>query len=117
MRSLFRKAVLFRDLVGERIELGLPPMFPGLKIKGKNKKNIMQYLQGISDPNAAHGSPDAGKGYTVLFGEGVADWKATFAAAEHGGGVEYYLIEQEGSRMSELDTARECLKTYRKMRG
>jgi sugar phosphate isomerase/epimerase len=62
-------------------------------------------------------SPDAGKGYTVLFGEGVADWKAIFAAAEHGGGVEYYLIEQEGSRMSELDTARECLKTYRKMRG
>jgi sugar phosphate isomerase/epimerase len=52
-----------------------------------------------------------------LFGEGAADWKAIFAAAEHGGGVEYYLIEQEGSRMSELDTARECLKTYRKMRG
>jgi sugar phosphate isomerase/epimerase len=62
-------------------------------------------------------SPDAGKGYTVLFGEGVADWRAIFAAAEHGGGVEYYLIEQEGSRMSELDTARECLKTYRKMRA
>jgi sugar phosphate isomerase/epimerase len=62
-------------------------------------------------------SPDVGKGYTVLFGEGVADWKAIFAAAEHGGGVEYYLIEQEGSRMSELDTARECLKTYREMRG
>jgi sugar phosphate isomerase/epimerase len=62
-------------------------------------------------------SPDAGKGYKVLFGEGVADWKAIFAAAEHGGGAEYYLIEQEGSRMSELDTARECLKTYRKTRG
>jgi sugar phosphate isomerase/epimerase len=62
-------------------------------------------------------SPDAGKGYTVLFAEGVADWKAIFAAAEHGGGVEYYLIEQEGSRMSELDTARECLKTYRTMRA
>lgn len=62
-------------------------------------------------------SPDAGKGYTVLFGEGVADWKAILAAAEHGGGVEHYLIEQEGSRMSELDTARECLKTYRAMRA
>src|SRR6201999_1588770 len=62
-------------------------------------------------------SPDAGKGYTVLFGEGVADWKAIFAAAEHGGGVEYYLIEQEGSRLSELDTAKECLATYRKMRS
>lgn len=62
-------------------------------------------------------SPDAGKGFTVLFGEGAADWKGIFAAAEHGGGVEYYLIEQEGSRMSELDTARECLKTYRTMRA
>ncbi|MBV9885037.1 MAG: sugar phosphate isomerase/epimerase, partial [Acidobacteria bacterium] len=62
-------------------------------------------------------SPDAAKGYKVLFGEGEADWKAIFAAAEHGGGVEYYLIEQEGSRLSELDTARECLKTYHAMRG
>src|SRR6185312_2353501 len=61
-------------------------------------------------------SPESGKGYTVLFGEGVADWKAIFATAEHGGGVEYYLIEQEGSRLSELETAQECLKTYRKMR-
>ncbi len=53
----------------------------------------------------------------MLFGEGVADWKAIFAAAEHGGGVEYYLIEQEGSRLSELETAQECLKTYRKIRA
>jgi len=62
-------------------------------------------------------SPDAGKGYTVLFGEGVADWKAIFRAAEHGGGVEYYLIKQEGSRMSELDTARECLKSFKSTHG
>jgi sugar phosphate isomerase/epimerase len=58
-------------------------------------------------------SPDAGKGYTVLFGEGVARWKAIFEAAESVGGVEYYLIEQEGSRFSELDTARKCLETFR----
>src|SRR5271170_392005 len=51
-------------------------------------------------------SPDSGKGYTVLFGEGIADWKAIFQAAENGRGVEYYLIEQEGSRLSELDTAK-----------
>jgi sugar phosphate isomerase/epimerase len=62
-------------------------------------------------------SPDAEKGYKVLFGEGEADWKAIFEAAEHGGGVEYYLIEQEGSRLSELDTAKQCLATYRKMRA
>jgi sugar phosphate isomerase/epimerase len=58
-------------------------------------------------------SPDPAKGYTVLFGEGAADWKAIFAAAESAGGVEYYLIEQEGSRLSELDTARTCLNTFK----
>ncbi|MGB2621403.1 MAG: sugar phosphate isomerase/epimerase family protein [Candidatus Acidiferrum sp.] len=60
-------------------------------------------------------SPDPGKGYTVLFGEGVANWKGIFAAAESVGGVEYYLIEQEGSRFSELETARKCLATFRGM--
>ncbi len=58
-------------------------------------------------------SPEAGKGYTVLFGEGTADWKNIFAAAESVGGVEYYLVEQEGSRFSELDTAKKCLQTFR----
>jgi sugar phosphate isomerase/epimerase len=58
-------------------------------------------------------SPEAGKGYTVLFGEGVSDWKHIFEAAESSGGVEYYLIEQEGSRFSELDTARKCLDGFR----
>ena len=62
-------------------------------------------------------SPDSGKGYTVLFGEGVANWTAIFEAAESGGGVEYYLIEQEGSRLSELDTAKTCLDLYRKLRS
>jgi sugar phosphate isomerase/epimerase len=58
-------------------------------------------------------SPDAGKGYSVLFGEGVANWKGIFEAAESVGGVEYYLIEQEGSRFPELDTAKKCLDAYR----
>jgi sugar phosphate isomerase/epimerase len=59
-------------------------------------------------------APGADKGYTVLFGEGVADWKGIFAAAEGGGGVEYYLVEQEGSRFSEFDTAKKCLETFRR---
>jgi sugar phosphate isomerase/epimerase len=58
-------------------------------------------------------SSDAAKGYQVLFGEGVAKWKEIFAAAESVGGAEYYLIEQEGSRYGELETARRCLETYR----
>jgi sugar phosphate isomerase/epimerase len=60
-------------------------------------------------------SPDPGKGYTVLFGEGAADWKSIFAAAESVGGVEYYLVEQEGSRFSEFDTAKKCLQTFRSL--
>ena len=62
-------------------------------------------------------SSDPAKGYKVLFGEGDARWKDIFAAAESVGGVEYYLIEQEGSRFSELETASRCLKTYRSMRA
>jgi sugar phosphate isomerase/epimerase len=60
-------------------------------------------------------SPDPAKGYSVLFGEGIADWKGIFAAAESVGGAEYYLVEQEGSRFSELETAERCLQTFRSM--
>jgi sugar phosphate isomerase/epimerase len=58
-------------------------------------------------------SPDKAKGYAVLFGEGVANWKNIFEAAESVGGVEYYLMEQEGSRFGELETARRCLQLFR----
>lgn len=61
-------------------------------------------------------SPEAAKGYTVLFGEGAADWKNIFAAAESVGVVEYYLMEQEGSRYSELETAQRCLEAFRAKR-
>ena len=57
-----------------------------------------------------------GKGYRVLFGEGVAPWTRIFKAAEATGGVEYYLIEQEGSEYSELETAQRCLAAYQKLR-
>jgi hypothetical protein len=57
------------------------------------------------------------QGYKVLFGEGVAPWKQIFAAAENGGGLEYYLLEQEGSRYSELETAKRCLETFRITHG
>lgn len=57
------------------------------------------------------------QGYRVLFGEGVAPWKKIFAAAESRGGVSYYLIEQEGSRYPEMETARLCLAAYRKLRA
>ena len=55
-----------------------------------------------------------GEGYKVLFGEGKAPWKEIFAAAESVGGVEYYLIEQEGSRFSPFETAERCLASYKR---
>ena len=57
------------------------------------------------------------QGYKVLFGEGAADWKKIFAAAEDRGGVEYYLIEQEGSRFTPFETAEKCLATIRGIRN
>jgi sugar phosphate isomerase/epimerase len=62
-------------------------------------------------------SSDPAKEYKVLFGEGSADWRAIFAAAESVGGVEYYLIEQEGSQYSEFETAQKCLQAFRKTRA
>jgi sugar phosphate isomerase/epimerase len=57
------------------------------------------------------------KGYRMLFGEGAAPWLKIFEAAESVGGVEYYLIEQEGSRFSSLETAERCLAAYKKLRA
>jgi sugar phosphate isomerase/epimerase len=58
-----------------------------------------------------------GKGYQTLFGEGDAPWLKIFEAAESVGGVEYYLIEQEGSRFPALETAERCLASFKKLRA
>lgn len=65
----------------------------------------------------APGKDEDQKGYRVLFGEGVTPWKEIIAAAESVGGVEFYLMEQEGSRFGEFDTARRCLDTWKKLRA
>jgi sugar phosphate isomerase/epimerase len=62
-------------------------------------------------------APGADKGYRVLFGEGDVPWAQVFEAVESVGGVEYYLIEQEGSRFPEFETAQRCLDTWKKMRA
>jgi sugar phosphate isomerase/epimerase len=61
--------------------------------------------------------PGEGNGYRVLFGEGSSPWLDIFEAAEEVGRVEFYLIEQEGSRFSSMDTAERCLQTYNEMRA
>lgn len=63
----------------------------------------------------APGGSGEEKGYRVLFGEGVTPWKELLAAAEAVGGAEYLLIEQEGSRFSEFETAKRCLDNYKAM--
>lgn len=57
------------------------------------------------------------KGYRVLFGQGTAPWKKIFAAAESTGGIEYYLIEQEGSDYPESETAERCLVAFHNLHG
>lgn len=57
------------------------------------------------------------KGYHVLTGEGAVDWPAIRAAAESVGGVETYLIEQEGSRFTPFETIEKCLAAWKAMRS
>ena len=56
------------------------------------------------------------KNYRVLFGEGVSPWKEITATLESSGGVEFYLLEQEGSRFSEFETAQRELDAWIKFR-
>jgi hypothetical protein len=71
----------------------------------------------VCSSDLAPGAETDQKGYRVLFGEGVAPWKKVFDAAEKTGGVEFYLIEQEGSRYPSLESAQRCLANYKKMRA
>jgi sugar phosphate isomerase/epimerase len=57
------------------------------------------------------------RGYAVLVGEGVAPWARIIEAAESGGGVEYYLIEQEEGPVEEqLLRAERCLANWKKLK-
>lgn len=75
------------------------------------------WAPGAASGPASRPESEKNKGYRVLFGEGVAPWTRIFEAAEETGGVEYYLIEQEGSRYPELETAERCLATWHTLKG
>jgi sugar phosphate isomerase/epimerase len=98
------KSIMLQLDVGTCVETGNDPVAWVEKNPGR-----------IRSMHCKDWSPE--KGYRVLFGEGVAPWKKLFAAAESKGGIEYYLIEQEGSDYSEMETAERCLSAYRRMRG
>lgn len=57
------------------------------------------------------------KGYKSLLGEGDAPWKKIFQAAEKTGGVEYYLVEQEGSDYPDMEAVQRCYASFRKLHG
>ncbi len=62
-------------------------------------------------------SADPKKGFRVLVGDGDAPWKKIIEVAEKVGGVEYYLIEQEGADTPPMQTAAMCLKNFKQIRG
>jgi sugar phosphate isomerase/epimerase len=64
----------------------------------------------------APGQKEEEKSFRVLFGEGASPWKEIITTVEATGGVEFYLMEQEGSRFPEFETAQRCLDAWRAMR-
>jgi len=62
-------------------------------------------------------SKKPGEGYKVLFGDGDSPWKDIFKAAEKKGGVEFYLIEQEGHALPPYEAVEKCLANFRNIHG
>ncbi len=100
------KDVMLQLDVGTCIEAGVDPVEWIKKNPGR-----------IKSIHCKDWSPDKDKGYKVLFGEGVAKWKDIFKAAEKTGGVEFYLVEQEGSRFSPFETMQKCIVSFKKAHG
>ena len=58
---------------------------------------------------------DPEKGYRALFGESKIPWKRIFRAAEDRGGIEFYLIEQEGHALPPYEAVEKCLANFKKI--
>ena len=95
--------------VGTCVEMGVDPV---AWIKAHPGR-----IRNIHCKDWAPGSEEDGKAYRVLVGEGASHWREIIEAAESVGGVEFYLIEQEGSRFSSLETAKRCLATWKALRS
>lgn len=100
------KDVVLQLDAGTCVEVGYSPTEWINKNKGR-----------IKSMHLKEWSAEPGVGYKALFGEGKVPWKDVFKAAESVGGVEHYLIEQEGSRLTPLESAKACLESYKKMRA
>lgn len=102
LRDTLEKSIMLQLDVGTCLETGNDPVAWIEKNPGR-----------IRSIHVKDWSPQ--KGYRVLTGEGIAPWKKIFAAAESVGGVEYYLIEQEGSQYPEMETVKRCLVEFKKL--
>ncbi len=100
------KDVVLQLDVGTCVEVGVDPVAWIEKNPGR-----------IASVHCKEYSRKPGVGYEALFGEGDAPWAKIFAAAERVGGVEHYLVEQEGSKYPPLETAERCLASIKKLRG
>jgi sugar phosphate isomerase/epimerase len=100
------KDVMLQFDVGTCVEVGYDPV-----------KWIEANPGRINSVHCKDWGAGADRGYRVLFGEGDVPWKKVFDAAEKSGGLEWYIIEQEGSRFPELETAQKCLDNYKKLRA
>jgi sugar phosphate isomerase/epimerase len=100
------KEVMLQLDVGTCVEAGSDPI-----------AWIKEHPGRINSLHCKDWAPGEDKGYRVLFGEGGSPWREVFEAAETVGGVEFYLIEQEGSRFPAMETAERCLATWKKMKS
>jgi len=100
------KNVVLQLDVGTCVEAGVDPV-----------AWIKKYPGRFASMHCKDWSKDPAIGFKALFGEGDAPWKPIFAAAEKTGGVECYMVEQEGSRFSPFETAEKCLAAIKKIHG
>lgn len=103
------KEVVLQLDVGTTLEMGQDPVAWIRSHPGR--------IRSVHLKDWAPGEESANKGYRVLFGEGIAPWAELVNAAETVGGVEVFLMEQEGSRYGELESAKRCLESWRKLRA
>ncbi len=102
-------AVTLQLDVGTCVEMGVDPVAWIKSHPGR--------IRSIHCKDWAPGSEEDGKAFRVLVGEGASPWREIIKAAESVGGVEYYLIEQEGSRFSSIETAKRCLATWKALQS
>jgi sugar phosphate isomerase/epimerase len=97
------KSVVLQLDVGTAVEVGYDPI---LWIKQNAGRINLMHLKDWGPKD----------GYHSLLGEGTSPWKKIFQTAEKQGGIEYYLVEQEGSRFTPFETAENCLAAFKQLR-